>query len=178
MYLVKWKNYPMDQCTWEPYRNLTNCQDILSEYKTNKIVPKDIYASEKYKKLFETLDTHTEQELIESMQNDEGMPSISEKFVQGTIAYLTTISLNARSESLMKLLKHNLKLFEVNKRRQKQLERLDRWEKTISDKCGFHITVSNIVDFEGPPKKFVYSDDCIPGNGVKIPNDPPLWYVK
>lgn len=177
MYLVKWKNYPMDQCTWEPYRNLTNCHDILNEYKTNKIVPKDIYASEKYKKLFETLDTHTEQELLESMQNDESLPTISEKFIRGTIAYLTTISLNTRSESLMKLLKHNLKLFEVNKKRQKQLEKLDRWEKTMNDVCGFHISVSNIVDFEGPPKKFIYSDDCVAGEGVNIPNDPPVWYV-
>lgn len=177
MYLVKWKNYPMDQCTWEPYRNLTNCQDILNEYRTNKIVPKDIQKTDKFKKLYDSLSSYTELELVELLHNvvDEGIPLIDEKFVMGTIAYLTTISSSNRSVELLNLVKHNLKLIELNKRRQKQLYRLDKWQKNMNAVCGFNISVVNTVDFEGPPKRFLYMDECVAGQGVYIPNDPPVW---
>ena len=31
-YLVKWKNYPDSENTWEPLRNLTNCQLLLQQF--------------------------------------------------------------------------------------------------------------------------------------------------
>ena len=31
-YLVKWKNYPGSENTWEPLRNLTNCQLLLQQF--------------------------------------------------------------------------------------------------------------------------------------------------
>lgn len=180
LYLVKWKNYPMEQCTWEPYRNLTNCSEMLNEYNANKSISKNVYETEKFKKLFETLNNHSEQELIEHLHIiiEEGFSNIEEQFVKGTVAYLSTVSLNNGDNELLKLLKHNLKVIEVNKRRIKQLERLDRWQEQMNKVCGFHLSVTNTVDFEGPPKKFIYSDDCVAGKGVKIPNDPPVWYVQ
>lgn len=179
MFLVKWKNYPMEQCTWEPYRNLTNCMEILNEYNTSKVISKDIYGTEKFKKLYETLNTHSEQELIEHLHIiiEEGIAIVNEKFVKGTIGYLSTISLSNEEDELLKLLRHNLKVIEVNKRRIKQLDGLERWQKSMNEYCGFTITVINNVDFEGPPKKFTYSDDCVAGKGVNIPNDPPVWSV-
>lgn len=177
MYLVKWKNYPMDQCTWEPYRNLTNCPDVLNEYKTNKIFPKDIQKSDKFKKLYDTLSSFTELELIELLHTvvDEGIPKIDEQYVLGTIAYLTTVASSNRNERLIKLVKHNLKLIEINKKRQKQQHKLNKWQNDMNEVSGFNISVVNNVDFEGPPKKFIYLDECIAGDGVVIPNDPPIW---
>ena len=32
-YLVKWKNYPDLENTWEPLRNLTNCQLLLQQFR-------------------------------------------------------------------------------------------------------------------------------------------------
>jgi hypothetical protein len=32
-YQVKWKGYPMSECTWEPERNLTTCKEMIDEYK-------------------------------------------------------------------------------------------------------------------------------------------------
>ena len=32
-YLVLWKGYPPHDATWEPERNLTNCPDVLAEYR-------------------------------------------------------------------------------------------------------------------------------------------------
>lgn len=179
MYLVKWKNYNMDQCTWEPYRNLTNCHEILNDYKANKIVCSNIYKSEKYLKLYNSLNAFTDQELMTIFHQvvDEGVPPIDEKFVYGTIAYLSTVPTSERCELLIKLIKHNLILIEINRRRRKQFDRLDKWQKDMDAVCGFNISVVNNVDFEGPPKKFVYVDECVAGNGVTIPNDPPIWYV-
>ena len=31
-YLVKWKNYPDLENTWEPLRNLVNCQLLLQQF--------------------------------------------------------------------------------------------------------------------------------------------------
>ena len=31
-YLVKWKNYPDSENTWEPLRNLANCQLLLQQF--------------------------------------------------------------------------------------------------------------------------------------------------
>lgn len=181
MYLVKWKNYPMDQCTWEPYRNLTNCQDILIEYQSNKIVPKKIYLSNNFKKLYDSLNTHTDLELHEILQkatDKDGIPDIDEQCIKGTIAYLSTLPVSSRSEKLMNVVKQNLRIIETHKRRSKQKERLEKWQKSMNEVCNFNLTVVNNVDFEGPPKKFYYVEECVAGKGVTIPNDPPLWYVK
>ena len=32
-YLVKWKNYPDSENTWEPLRNLANCQLLLQQFR-------------------------------------------------------------------------------------------------------------------------------------------------
>ena len=36
-YKVKWDGYPMDQCTWEPLRNLENVREMVEEYE-NKLL--------------------------------------------------------------------------------------------------------------------------------------------
>ncbi|XP_060851747.1 histone-lysine N-methyltransferase SUV39H2 isoform X2 [Rhopalosiphum padi] len=177
MYLVKWKNYPMDQCTWEPYRNLTNCSNALNDYRSNKIVAADIYKTARFKDLYDSLNIFADQELLELLHRVlvEGMPSIEDKFVRGTIAYLSTVSPSSRSTSLTKLIRHNLMLIEVNRKRQKQLDKLSKWQNEMAAVCGFSLTVVNDVDFEGPPKRFYYVDECVAGEGVIIPNDPPVW---
>lgn len=181
LYLVKWKNYPMDQCTWEPYRNLTNCQNILNEYLSNRIVPKSIYLSNSYKRLYESLNNHTELELNEILQKStgkDGIPLIDESLVKGTVAYLSTLPVSGRSKGLLNCAIQNLKIVEAHKRRSKQTEKLKKWEISMNNVVNFSISVVNNVDFEGPPKRFFYVEECVAGKGVTIPNDPPLWYVK
>lgn len=180
MFLVKWKNYPMDQLTWEPYRNLNNCHEILNDYKSNKIVPENVYKSNQFIRLYDELNTCTEPELLELLHEvvDDGIPNIDADYVKGSIGYLSTLPLNHRSKRLLKFCKRNLMLIELNKKRQKQLERLLKWQKDMMNVCGFNLSVSNSVDFEGPPKKFFYVDECVAGQGVTIPNDPPVWYAK
>ena len=35
-YLILWKGYPREDATWEPESNLTNCKDLLREYKRKR----------------------------------------------------------------------------------------------------------------------------------------------
>ena len=38
-FLIKWKGYPLHDATWEPYSNLTNMKEALSEFVTSKQLP-------------------------------------------------------------------------------------------------------------------------------------------
>jgi hypothetical protein len=35
-YLVKWKNFPVFESTWEPEQHLDNAKEILGQYKKRK----------------------------------------------------------------------------------------------------------------------------------------------
>jgi hypothetical protein len=41
-YKVKWKGYPMSQCTWEPYSNLKNISEMLDEFNSKEASEKPI----------------------------------------------------------------------------------------------------------------------------------------
>ena len=32
MYKIKWKGYPVSQCTWEPVAHLSNCIDMVKDF--------------------------------------------------------------------------------------------------------------------------------------------------
>jgi hypothetical protein len=36
-FLVKWKNFPLENCTWEPRENLENAQDELARFESSKV---------------------------------------------------------------------------------------------------------------------------------------------
>ena len=36
-YLVKWKGYPEDECTWEPGHHLTSAEEKVEEFHQNNI---------------------------------------------------------------------------------------------------------------------------------------------
>lgn len=177
LFLIKWKNYPMDQLTWEPIVNLNNCHEVFKEYRSkNRIVPSNIFRTPEFTKLYNELNNFTEADLIDLFHDVvDSIPIINRNYVKGSIAYLSSLAVGLRSKKLLKHCKHNLMLFDLKKKRQKQTERLSKWQSDMSAVCGFEISVSNTVDFEGPPKKFVYVDECVAGKGVTIPNDPPVW---
>ena len=35
-YLVKWRNYPLSECSWQPLSNLHNCIDLVIQYNTHE----------------------------------------------------------------------------------------------------------------------------------------------
>jgi len=38
---------------------------------------------------------------------------------------------------------------------------LGKWKKYMDGECGFNITVSKNVDYEGPSIRFIYVDKCV-----------------
>ena len=50
-YLVKWKNYPIEEASWEPEENLENAQDTILEFhKENPSAPRKVCAMPATKK--------------------------------------------------------------------------------------------------------------------------------
>ena len=50
-YLVKWKNYPIEEASWEPKENLGNAQDAISDFhKNNPSAPRKVHAMPRTKK--------------------------------------------------------------------------------------------------------------------------------
>ena len=44
-YLVKWKNYPTEEASWEPKENLENAQEAISDFhKDNPFAPRKVRA--------------------------------------------------------------------------------------------------------------------------------------
>jgi hypothetical protein len=48
-YYIKWAGYGPEHCSWEPFKNLTNCQDLLAEYWA-RVAPKDVGDHQKVKR--------------------------------------------------------------------------------------------------------------------------------
>ena len=49
-YLVKWENYPMNQCIWEPEENLKNVQQLLQEFEKNKNENESVNSNDVFQK--------------------------------------------------------------------------------------------------------------------------------
>ncbi|OAD62170.1 Eukaryotic translation initiation factor 2 subunit 3, Y-linked [Eufriesea mexicana] len=87
---------------------------------------------------------------------------------------LKTLILDTNLWEVEKILaKKELKVVESRK---KQLKSLEDWENEMNSitKGKPLIQVENMVDLEGAPQDFYYIEDYLPGNGVIIPNDPPI----
>ena len=63
-YLIKWKGYPMEQCTWEPISNLENVKSMVDEFESkneeineneNKKVEKELVKKREINKKREVL---------------------------------------------------------------------------------------------------------------------------
>ena len=81
-YLVKWKDYPIEEASWEPKENLENAQEAISKfYKENPSAPRRVRAiptTKKYENytelnvpqsLFGWEDGKFERDYLERMEN-------------------------------------------------------------------------------------------------------------
>ncbi|ODM88636.1 Histone-lysine N-methyltransferase SUV39H2 [Orchesella cincta] len=76
----------------------------------------------------------------------------------------------------VKALKDQLILIEVDSRNTSLSTDIEKWEKHINAVTGGRpkITIENEVDTSGPPIGFEFRNECVAGDGVSIPTDPPL----
>lgn len=175
IYLVKWKNWSSEYNTWEPVTNLVNCPDVLEEFENNRLKLLDRF---KKKTNFYPGDRDVEEYLRQQLKRNEvTLKSFSVE--------INAMHMNIRKFFKQKYVK-NGRLEQAVKRdilqllildsRKKQLKSLEDWENEMN-----HVTkgkplvrVENNVDLEGAPQVFCYVEGYLPGNGVIIPDDPPI----
>lgn len=172
-FLVKWKGYGQDENSWEPLLHLKDC-GLLEDFLRQKT------------KFFQDDIVEITTELMKQAQpisDDEAYKSLAtfDLFaLQSDLILLALLKSNDQSKrktyaniSLRSVTNLQLLPFYVRKVEQQSL--LSEFENHINsmDKSS-KLTVENLVDFEGPPARFEYINDVIAGDGVNIPDDPPV----
>lgn len=180
LYLIKWKDWDAKYNTWEPLRNLVNCEDLLREFndEQQKLI-------DRFKATIDFYPDVCDVELfLDQLWRNKKM-----SIIDATSAATATIadgSIYAEIRRFLKNPSHNTKLEAKIKRqilrillielRRDQLESLQDWENEMNSitKGKPTIKVENLVDLESAPSDFYYIDNYLPGAGVIIPDDPPI----
>lgn len=187
LYLVKWKGWPTENSTWEPEENLTNCKQILKNYhakfKRQRVEPTShgLPTSEDVENFKKSLGQPTKGMLESLMKTFSGRGFLKytvpkEKDIDKKIVELLKLPYDKRKPILVQKIKDALMVREFHFRRLEQLANLRVFEMEMNclstDKAC--ITVENEVDLEEAPTNFMYLNDYLPGEGVTIPEDPPV----
>ncbi|XP_076754442.1 histone-lysine N-methyltransferase SUV39H2-like [Xylocopa sonorina] len=173
-YLIKWKNWDSQYNTWEPVSNLVNCSDILEEFEKDRLKLLDHF---KRKTNFYPNDRDIEEFLNHLKFEGKTLASIS---VDSNAVYVNIRNFlkqkYIKTTKLEKVLRRDILCMLIVDLRSKQLKSLKDWENEINIITNGKplILVENMVDLEQAPQDFYYIEDYLPGNGVIIPNDPPI----
>lgn len=186
-YLVKWKGWSTDDSTWEPEENLTNCKQILTNYHKKiqgqivELTSIGLPTSEDVENFKESLGRPTKGMLDSIMKTFSAKGFLkyrvpTEKVIDKKIVELLKLPQDRRSPVLVQKIKDELMVREFHFKRLEQLQNLRVFEMEMNflstdDAC---ITVENEVDLEEAPTSFMYLNDYLPGEGVTIPEDPPV----
>lgn len=196
-YFIKWKGWESEFNTWEPYSNLTGCQELIDDFhlerrKNNhinssckrKLNPDDEARKEKLQtvyKLFTEICKPSTKDLATlfklkgiTLTDFEKSGSNVKKLKRDLKSMFSDILYKGNEKALNKLEERcDSNLIEFARKRREVLELLKKWETEInrkSETC--RILVENNVDLEGPPQNFTYITDYKAGEGIEIPDDP------
>lgn len=174
-FLVKWKGYAESDNTWEPLEHVRDCKafDIFLNGQLDVLKPSIDLLEEQFKaeNELQESETKTETELLKYLNEN-----FDDKNYKCHIVILALMKEDSQLNS--KLITKAKEMFKLNKYfliRKNQLREMDEWEKYINSvDSSSTLIVENLVDFESPPTNFTYIKDRIPGEGVLIPDDPPI----
>ncbi|PAA81199.1 hypothetical protein BOX15_Mlig027750g1 [Macrostomum lignano] len=172
-YLIKWRGWPIECATWEPEPDLTNCQELLKEYK-NFISGKSRKRRPTAAEVAESSERSKARvlQLLDCINFDDLTP---ERFEQVLAETLTKRAL--QSVAKRRILPSQSRMIAGSKRSLaiKIQAELKNWELLLNaNEPQAKIFIENKVDLEGPPLAFTYVTKRVPGPGVSIPDDPVL----
>ena len=185
-YLVKRRGWPEESNKWEPEKHLCNSKQILRNYhKKCKVLVSGSASIESptYKavqKFKESLGYPTKEMMENIMQTFSGSSGLvytvpRENDIDNKILQLLELPKGRRDPMAVQNIKDDLVICEFHFKRQEQLKKLQVSERRMNMSAGkAHIKVENLVDLEEIPTSFTYVNDCIPGEGITIPKDPPV----
>lgn len=186
-YLVKWKGWPTESSTWEPEEHLTNCEQILENYRSKfqgqivELASVGLPTSEDVENFKKSLEQPTKGMLESVMKTFSAKGFLkytvpTEKDIDMKIFDLLKLPDDRRNPELVQKIKDELMVREFHFRRLEQLKNLRVFEMEMNclstDKAS--IAVENDVDLEEAPTNFMYLNDYLPGEGITIPEDPPV----
>jgi len=134
-YLIKWKGYPMDQCTWEPLSNLQTIKKMLQEFES-KFENKDKDNTQLEKKI----ETHQlekkglniqENPKIEKQEKNEKKEKKGKKIKQVKKGKKEKIDINGKIEMTEK--KENNEYKFLNKKRKNSESSLKSTEEDLEE---------------------------------------------
>ncbi|XP_014602579.1 PREDICTED: histone-lysine N-methyltransferase SUV39H2-like isoform X1 [Polistes canadensis] len=176
LYLVKWKDWSKNYNTWEPLENLTNCNELLQKFENKAQMSKLLSKFKRDVNFYPTKqDVHQYLQQIKQKGELIDCASIDENILYSNINHYFKLVKSRRHKVEISIKEKILRSMLCDLRRE-QLELLKDWENEMNSisKEKPLILVENLVDLEGPPENFFYIEDYLPGEGVIIPEDPPI----
>lgn len=171
LFLVKWKNYPMEQNTWEPLENLKHCELLLTQFLAESLGSQVLDALCGKLNISSVI---SDQVLLDMLKIGD-LRNIQEKLhLQQKLLRLVATPPKERHIHKLKEGKTAILMYQLVLRREIQQKKLIAWQETINKMTGEEaiINIENNVDLEGPPENFSYINDCIPTNGIVLPTEP------
>lgn len=176
LYLIKWKDWQSRYNTWEPLRNLINCDDLLREFEDEQQKMIDLFkATTNFYPSTRDAERLLTELRCEGASVDDNNARYEGDDVYGEIRRYFKSSQMNREKQREKIKRQILRAL-LDELRHGQLESLQDWENEMNNiaKGKPTIQVENLVDLEGAPQDFYYIDNYLPGAGVIIPDDPPI----
>lgn len=178
-FLVKWKGYADSDNTWEPLEHVRDCKvfDIFLDGQLDVLKPSIDLLEEQFNN--ENNIENENEEIIIKNETDL-IKQLNENYDDKNYKCHMVLLALMRIETKLnpKLTAKAKEMFKLNKYfliRNKQLKEIGEWEKYINSvDSSSTLNVENLYDFESPPTNFTYIKDRIPGEGVTIPDDPPI----
>lgn len=171
MFLIKWKGWPEEYNTWEPHSHLEHCTNVLADFFTDVLSQKVL---DMLKEKFKLCHNISDQQL-ESLIPKGGFVKLPSKLqLQRQLLGLVALASKEIQFNNVEKGKQALLMYLLHLKREVQLNNLCNWEEAINKECKEDalIKVENLCDLEGPPKGFVYINECLAMAGITIPDDP------